>query len=64
MCCISQERAQTIEAQLAETAKQLHDLKLRQGQLEARNHLLELAASNKRSGLPAFPAQAETQVQQ
>lgn len=57
------ERAQTVEAQLAETAQQLQDLKLRQGQLEARNQLLELAASNRRSGLPAFPAQPEPQTE-
>ncbi|KAL0031367.1 hypothetical protein WJX79_006758 [Trebouxia sp. C0005] len=57
------ERAQTVETQLAETARQLHDLKLRQGQLEARNQLLELAASNRRSGLPASPAQHESQTE-
>ena len=39
-----QERSQTVEAQLAETTKQLHDLRVRQKQLEARNALLEKVA--------------------
>ncbi|KAL0023825.1 hypothetical protein WJX77_009006 [Trebouxia sp. C0004] len=38
------ERAQSIEAQLSETTKQLHDLRIRQKQLEARNALLEKVA--------------------
>ena len=43
-----QERSQSIEAQLAETTSQLHELRLRQRQLEARNSLLEkVAALNK-----------------
>ena len=33
-----------IETQLAETTQQLQELKLRQKQLEARNHLLEKVA--------------------
>lgn len=37
---------------------------MRQRQLEARNHLLELAATNKREGLPPFPSQQKTQVKQ
>ncbi|DBA68459.1 hypothetical protein WJX79_009497 [Trebouxia sp. C0005] len=42
------ERSETIEAQLATTTSQLHALKLRQRQLEARNDLLEkVAALNK-----------------
>lgn len=42
------ERSETIEAQLAATTSQLHALKLRQRQLEARNDLLEkVAALNK-----------------
>lgn len=36
-----QEREQTTEAQLAETTSQLHNLRLRQRELEARNNLLE-----------------------
>ena len=39
-----QERSQSIEAQLAETTSQLHELRLRQRQLEARNSLLEKVA--------------------
>jgi len=42
---ISQERSHTVEAQLAETTTQLHELKLKQRQLEARNHLLEKVAA-------------------
>ncbi len=39
-----QERAQNIETQLSETTKQLHELRIRQRQLEARNALLEKVA--------------------
>lgn len=38
------ERAQNIETQLSETTKQLHELRIRQRQLEARNALLEKVA--------------------
>lgn len=48
-----QERTQTTEAQLAETTSQLHNLRLRQRELEARNSLLEkIAALNKQQTLP------------
>lgn len=40
----AQERSHTIEAQLSETTKQLHELRIRQRQLEARNALLEKVA--------------------
>ena len=40
-----QDRAQTAEAQLAETTSQLHSLRLKQRELEARNHLLEKLAA-------------------
>ena len=47
---ILQERSELIEAQLAETTSQLHELKLRQKQLEARNQLLEkVAVMNKQN---------------
>ncbi len=47
-----QERTETVEAQLAETTAQLHELKLRQRQLEARNNLLEkVAALNKQQSM-------------
>ena len=47
-CCFSKERAQTTEMQLAEATSQLHDLRLKQRELEARNSLLEkIAALNK-----------------
>ncbi len=39
-----QERSTTTEAQLAETTSQLHNLKLKQKELEARNALLEKLA--------------------
>ncbi len=58
---VSQERSQNIECQLAETASQLQALKLRQRQIEARNHLLELAAANK---LPVSVPQQNLQVGQ
>lgn len=57
------ERSQTIEAQLAETTSQLHDLRLRQKQLEARNHLLELAAANKQRASPASAPQGSLQAE-
>lgn len=57
-----QERSANIEAQLAETTSQLQHLKLRQRQLEARNRLLELAAANKQSELPAAASQRSLQV--
>ena len=48
-----QERTHTTEAQLAETTSQLHSLKLKQRELEARNCLLEkIAALNKQESLP------------
>ncbi len=50
-CDSLQERSQTIEAQLANATTQLHELKLRQRELEARNVLLERTASNSRQGL-------------
>jgi len=51
---LAQERSETIEAQLAATTSQLHDLKLRQRQLEARNDLLEkVAALNKQQSFQA-----------
>lgn len=40
----AQERSQTVEMQLSETTKQLHELRVRQRQLEARNALLEKVA--------------------
>ena len=40
----AQERSQTVEIQLSETTKQLHELRVRQRQLEARNALLEKVA--------------------
>ncbi|KAL3162038.1 hypothetical protein ABBQ38_009107 [Trebouxia sp. C0009 RCD-2024] len=47
------ERAQTTEAQLAETTSQLHNLRLKQRELEARNSLLEkIATLNKQQTLP------------
>lgn len=56
-----QERAQNIEAQLSETTKQLHDLRVRQKQLEARNLLLEKVAKlnqqpSQEASEPAQPA--------
>ena len=49
---VLKERAQTTEAQLAETTSQLHDLRLKQRELEARNTLLEkIAALNKQQPL-------------
>ena len=53
-----------MEAQLAETTTQLHNLKVRQRQLEARNHLLELAAANKQPDLSASVPQQSLQVRQ
>lgn len=48
-----QERTQTTEAQLAETTLQLHNLRLKQRELEARNNLLEkIATLNKQQTLP------------
>ncbi len=41
---LAQERSSTTEAQLAETTSQLHNLKVRQKELEARNALLEKLA--------------------
>ena len=41
---LAQERSSTTEAQLAETTSQLHNLKLKQKELEARNALLEKLA--------------------
>jgi len=41
---LAQERSTTTEAQLAETTSQLHNLKLKQKELEARNALLEKLA--------------------
>jgi len=57
-----QERSSNIEAQLAETTSQLHNLRLRQSQLEAQNHLLELAVPNNQAGLPASVLQQSLQV--
>jgi hypothetical protein len=57
-----QERSSSIEAQLAETTDQLHDLRLRQSQLKAQNHLLELAVPNNHAGLPASVPQQSLQV--
>ncbi|DBA92181.1 hypothetical protein WJX77_001073 [Trebouxia sp. C0004] len=57
------ERSQTIEAQLAETTSQLHDLRLRQRQLEARNQLLELAAANKQQASPVSAPQGSLQAE-
>ncbi len=57
-----QERSSNIEAQLAETSSQLHDLRLRQSQLEAQNHLLELAVPNNPAGLPVSVPQHTLQV--
>ena len=52
-CCDHvQERDQTLEAQLAETTNQLHNLRLKQRELEARNSLLEkVAALNRQQSL-------------
>ncbi|DBA92184.1 TPA: hypothetical protein ACH3X1_015897 [Trebouxia sp. C0004] len=57
------ERSANIEAQLAETTSQLQHLRLRQRQLEARNNLLELAAANKESELPALAPQRGLQAE-
>jgi len=57
-----QERSSNVEAQLAETTSQLHDLRLRQSQLEAQNHLLELAVPNNPAGLPVSAPQQSLQV--
>ena len=51
-CTVFQEREQTIEAQLAETTSELHNLRLKQRELEARNSLLEkVAALNRQQSL-------------
>ncbi len=50
-CDPLQEHSQTTEAQLAEASTQLHELKLRQRELEARNIWLERTASSSRQGL-------------
>ena len=42
---MTQERDQTIEAQLAETTSELRSLRLKQRELEARNNLLEKVAA-------------------
>ena len=53
-----QERSHNIEAQLSETTKQLHDLRMRQKQLEARNALLEKVA--KLNQQPSCESPSET----
>ncbi|DBA92180.1 TPA: hypothetical protein ACH3X1_015893 [Trebouxia sp. C0004] len=57
------ERSSNIEAQLAETTGQLHDLRLRQSQLEAQNRLLELVIPNNQAGLPASVPQQSLQAE-
>ena len=57
-----QERSSNVEAQLAETTSQLHDLRLRQTQLESQNHMLELAVPSNPSGLPLSVLQQSLQV--
>jgi hypothetical protein len=53
---LAQERSTTTEAQLAETTSQLHNLKLKQKELEARNALLEkLARLDKQHKLQQEP---------
>ena len=57
-----QERSQNIEIQLSETTKQLHELRVRQKQLEARNALLEKVAKlhQQPSNDASEPAQSPT----
>ncbi|KAL3132930.1 hypothetical protein ABBQ38_006844 [Trebouxia sp. C0009 RCD-2024] len=52
------ERCHTIEAQLSETTKQLHELRVRQKQLEARNALLEKVAKLTKQPSGESPAES------
>ena len=56
MVCV-QERAETVEAQLAEVTNEVQELRVRQKQLEARNHLLEkVAVLNKQTDQSSNPS--------
>lgn len=58
------ERSVTMEAQLFETTSQLHELKLRQKQLEARNNLLEkVAVLNTQLSIQLPDDQSDSQAQ-
>ena len=63
LLCLQKERDQTIEAQLAETTSELHNLRLKQKELEARNSLLEKVAalSRQQSLQPDTPSNAKSE---
>lgn len=60
---LTQERDQTIEAQLAETTSELRSLRLKQRELEARNNLLEKVAALSRQSSSQDDQGASKQAQ-